>query len=138
MVKLIYIALFGMILVGTVLFTDYISGYNHVIYTVSNYLAFSVIALFLDTVYSGILLLASDRNSSRIIGIIASLTVIFLFSEFNTQLAGLSNKQYKYSLEELVHMMETGKVMMIILMIFAVLCLVYYYVIRLVYERREA
>ena len=137
MVKLIYIALFGMILVGTVLFTDYISGYNHVIYTVSNYLAFSVIALFLDTVYSGILLLASDRNSSRIIGIIASLTVIFLFNEFNTQLAGLSNKKYKYSLEELMHMMETGKVMMILLMIFAFLCLLYYFVIRRVYERRD-
>ncbi|MBR3022895.1 MAG: hypothetical protein IKH71_00430, partial [Oscillospiraceae bacterium] len=93
---------------------------------------------FLDTVYSGILLLASDRISSRIIGIIASLTVIFLFSEFNTQLAGLSNKQYKYSLEELVLMMETGKVMMLLLMIFAVLCLVYCYVIRLVYERSES
>lgn len=146
LVKLCYILLFGLLSAGFALIYLIAADYNCLDIMLNVYLAVVCVVMLIDVAYSYIIMFAKTKNELKILGVVAFLgaglilKVLEIFTgdvnapeQSGSGGALISDKAFNSFMSRL----GSGKMILCVLAVFAVICALYFLVMWRSHERRE-
>ena len=128
LVKLIYFAVFAVLASVSTLMADFKTGFKSTVLLLNTFLLISAVVWFFDAIESEGIMLGIKNGGSKAVMIIAAAAILFF------TYGKVPETENSISLGSL---MKRGSSLPFTALIFAGVCFMYYFTMKLVYERRE-
>lgn len=144
LVKLLQSGIFALCVVAYTVVCAWLTGSLAALHAVNIYLIFAAAALLCDAVYSAMILCAQDKHQLKAVGAAAFFVAGLIYTVISRFFGSMPDSGESdgalisdAAMQSLVNALGSGRLLLILLAVFAAVCAVYYFAMRRMHERRD-